>query len=543
MNELLVVVTALAVSILVIPAMMRLAPRLGMIDVPDVRKVHARPVPRVGGFGIALGALAALFVIGPEGAWIRFYVAGALVLLVFGALDDSREMGHYTKFAGQFLAVIPIVWFGDVWVSSFPFLSAPLPEAIGKPFTALAIVGVINAINHSDGLDGLAAGVSALSLGCCAYLANLTGDVTLVVLCLAVLGGLFGFLRFNTHPASVFMGDAGSQFLGFSLGTFAVVLTQQSNSSVSMALPLLMLGVPVIDILAVFYLRVSGRMNWFRATRNHVHHRLLDLGFEQYRAVVLIYAMQTYFVICAIVFRHESDVLLLALYAIPCALLFAALSAAERFGWHARRQGADSIAARTFGQAAPAAADRLVVAAVAGAVPAYFLAGALSVRSLPQGTGLALTALLAALVPAVLFPRRAWSAIPAKVAVYALAPLSVYAVERQLTSIAPGVLVATTLFYGLLAVAVALAWKFPRDQDFAPTTMDFLVAVFAVTASMFAGGFGGGASLAGLLVKVVILLYACELIFSRAGRRAREMLPLAALASVLFALVTGTATA
>src|SRR5262245_8207109 len=171
MNELLAITTALVVSIAVIPMMIRLAPRLGMVDLPDARKVHLRPVPRVGGIGIALGALAAILVMAPQAGWVHFYVAGALVLIVFGALDDSREMGHYTKFVGQFLAVIPLVWFGDLWVSSFPFLATPLPAEIGKPFTAFAMVGVINAINHSDGLDGLAGGESLLSLACLAYLA------------------------------------------------------------------------------------------------------------------------------------------------------------------------------------------------------------------------------------------------------------------------------------------------------------------------------------------------------------------------------------
>lgn len=542
MSELLVAVTALAVSIAVIPTMIRLAPRLGMIDVPDPRKVHARPVPRVGGIGIALGALAALLVIGPEGSWLKYYVVGALVLLVFGALDDSREMGHYAKFIGQFLAVVPLVWFGEVWVSSFPFLSAPLPEFIGKPFTALAIVGVINAVNHSDGLDGLAAGETVLSLGCCAYLAHLAGDATLVVLCLAVLGGVFGFLRFNTHPASVFMGDAGSQFLGFSLGTFAVMLTQQSSASLSMALPLLILGLPVIDILAVFYLRISGGMNWFRATRNHVHHRLLDLGFEQYQAVVLIYALQTYFVVCAIVFRHESDALVTALYLVPCMLTFGAIGLAEHFKWRPHGGRALVLRLRDNDSGKGTRFAGRVVAAVAWAVPAYFLAGALSVRSLPAGVEIALMVLLAALLWALALPRRRWPAAMAKIAVYSLAPLWVYAVERQLTSIAPGLLVATTVFYSLLAVAVALAWTFSRDQDFAPTTMDFLVAVAAVSASMLAGELGGGARLAELLVKVVILLYACELILSRAGRRARRALSMAALASVVCALLTGSGT-
>src|SRR5262249_553564 len=153
------------------------------------------------------------------------------------------------------------------------------------------------AINHSDGLDGLAGGETLLSLFGIAYLAYLAQDPMLALMCFAVLGGIFGFLRFNTHPARVFMGGAGSQFLGFPLGPFVVALRTQSSPGLSMALPLLLLGLPVIDILAVFYLRATSGMNWFRATKNHVHHRLLELGFDHYQAVVAIYALQTAFIV------------------------------------------------------------------------------------------------------------------------------------------------------------------------------------------------------------------------------------------------------
>src|SRR5262249_48046267 len=156
MTLLFAVLTAVVVSIAVIPLMIRLAPRLHMVDQPDPRKVHAHPVPRVGGIGIALGTIVAVALLVGLHGWLAYYVAGALVLVVFGALDDSFEMGHYAKFAGQIIAVLPLVYLGGLWVSSVPFLSQPLPPALGKAFTVFAIVGVINAINHSDGLDGLA---------------------------------------------------------------------------------------------------------------------------------------------------------------------------------------------------------------------------------------------------------------------------------------------------------------------------------------------------------------------------------------------------
>jgi len=539
MSVLLVIVTALTISVAVIPLMMRLAPRLGMIDAPDPRKVHARPVPRVGGIGIALGALLAMLVAGSHAGWLGWYLGGAAVLLVFGALDDALELGHYTKFVGQFLAVVPMVWFGGVWVSSFPFLAEPLPAAIGKPFTAFAIVGVVNAVNHSDGLDGLAGGESVLSLGCIAYLAYLAGDLALVLAAFAVLGGVFGFLRFNTHPARVFMGDAGSQFLGFSLGTFAVVLTQQSYPGLSMALPALILGLPVVDILAVFYLRVSGGMNWFRATRNHVHHRLLGLGFDHYQAVVVIYALQSFFVVCAIVFRHDSDLFVAALYLLPCTLVFAGLTLAERRGWRARRDQRESDLSRVLGGDRAAGIASALTATLAIMVSMYFVAGAIAVRVLPEGTAPALGAIVLALAATLWKPGRDWAGVVQRVCVYSLAPLWAYGVERQLQAMAPALLVSTVPFYGFIAIAIGLVWKLSRDQDFAPTTMDFLVAVVAVAVTLLAGNFApsGQVAIAALLVKIVVLLYACELVYSRAAPRWRAAFNLAALASAAIALV------
>lgn len=531
MAALLAITTALAVSVAIIPLMIRLAPRLGMIDVPDPRKVHARPVPRVGGLGIALGALAAILAVAPHASWVAWYVAGVVVLVGFGALDDSREMGHYTKFIGQFLAVIPMVWLGGVWVAALPLVPWPLPPEIGKPFTAFAIVGVINAINHSDGLDGLAGGETLLTLACVAYLAHLAGDSVLVLMCFAVLGGIFGFLRFNTHPARVFMGDAGSQFLGFSVATFVVVLTQQSEPSLSMALPLLVLGLPVADILAVGFLRARARMNWFRATRNHIHHRLLGLGFDHYQAVVLIYSLQTFFVVAAIVFRHDSDALVLALYAVPCVAVFAFLTLAERRGWRLPRRDAAVLVPRRA-----AAVAHALTLGVAIALPAYFLAGGFAARTLPEGTAPALIAVALVLALSAAAPRLAWLELPARVGLYGLVPLWVYGLERQIQALAPVALASTVPFYAALALAIGAVWKLGRDHEFAPTTMDFLIAAVALGAAFFSGGLAQGPALAPLLVKIVVLLYGCELVETHGGARARRLLHGCAAAAALLAL-------
>src|SRR5262249_9548681 len=154
--------TALAISMALTPVMIHLAPRLGMVDLPDPRKVHAVAIPRVGGIGIVVGALASILLWVPLQPWIVAYLLGSLVLFAFGILDDSMELGHYVKFVGQLVAAAAVVYGGDLWVSQLPFVSEPVGPQIGKPFTMFALVGMVNAINHSDGLDGLAGGESLL---------------------------------------------------------------------------------------------------------------------------------------------------------------------------------------------------------------------------------------------------------------------------------------------------------------------------------------------------------------------------------------------
>jgi len=531
MTLLLAVLTAVVVSIAVIPLMIRLAPRLHMVDLPDPRKVHARPVPRVGGIGIALGTIAAIALLTRLDGWLAYYVAGALALVVFGALDDAFELGHYAKFLGQLIAVVPLVYVGDLWISSVPFLSQPLTPAIGKAFTVFAIVGVINAINHSDGLDGLAGGEATLSLCCIAYLANAAGDMTLVLLALAALGGIFGFLRFNTHPARVFMGDAGSQFIGFSIGVFTVALTQRTSTGLSMALPLLVIGLPIVDIVAVFAMRIAGGVNWFRATKNHIHHRLLGLGFDHYQAVLLIYGVQTFFVLSAIAFRYESDVLVTALYLVPCALLFASLAAGERSGWRVRERSGVSRMARI------ARLSRWLIRVVALAVPAFLASGSLAAAHLPAGSAPALLAAALANVAALAFPNARALRLASRGCLYGLAALWVFAVEGA-AGPAPHFLdVLLTGYFAALALAVAPVWKLAADSEFAPTTLDFLIAVLVSVTAFVSGGIQDQPGVAALMVKVVILLYACELVEVYAGPRGRALLRLCGAAGAGIALL------
>ncbi|MEJ1964435.1 MAG: MraY family glycosyltransferase [Gammaproteobacteria bacterium] len=291
-----------------------------------------------------------------------------------------------------------------------------------------ALVGVINAINHSDGLDGLASGETMLSLIAIAFLGYLCDDSLLVGIALATIGGTLGFLRYNTHPARVFMGDAGSQFLGFTLGVLLIYLSQVAYTSASAALPLLLVGLPIADILAVLYLRISGGMNWFKATRNHIHHRLLGLGFSHFQTVVIIYSVQAALVVGAVLMRYQSDFLIGAAYFAVIAGLFCFLSFAERRNWKLDPHGL----AASFRLPAPLqrltdnkTLRSLPLMTITLVVPVFMLYGALSVKAIPSDFGAAASA-LAALVLTQMLRGRATGSVIMKVALYVTAAFSAY---------------------------------------------------------------------------------------------------------------------
>ena len=518
---LILLISAAVISMAVIPLMMRVAPMLGMIDMPDSRKVHAQPVSRVGGIGIVIGALIPLLIWLPADDMLFTYFIGAAVLMIFGAVDDARELGHFVKFIGQGIAVITMVYFGDLWVARIPFVDFTLPPAIGKPFTVFAMVGVINALNHSDGLDGLASGEALLSLIAIVYLSALVGggNDAAVAVAMVTIGGLFGFLRFNTHPARVFMGDSGSQFLGFTIGFLAILLTQEIHTAMSPAVVLLLIGLPIVDILVVFYLRASGGMNWFKATRNHIHHRLLDLGFAHYETVVIIYSVQALLVASGIVLRYQSDWLLAGIYAGACAGLFAMITLAERRGWKAGQGTFTAPLSTALAELRDSRVLRsLPYQVLMVSVPLAIVTGAAVVTAVPRDFAVISLVLAAVLSIEMLFGRENVSIIRRGI---------VYVTIVFLTYLlAAGAVPEDTLlprmeivFFGVLAVAVALTIRYSREVEFRTTPTDYLLLFIVLAVGVLPGELFAGNEVAAGLIKAVILIYASELLLhARASR-------------------------
>lgn len=514
LNSLLLFVTAMVISMTIVPIMIRLAPSIGMVDLPDPRKVHTVPIPRVGGIGIVIGAIIPIFFWLPFEPVITAYLFGCLVLLVFGVWDDSCELGHYVKFIGQFIAVLPAVFYANLYVVNLPLIGE-IPEIVGQIFTVIAIVGMINATNHSDGLDGLAGGLSLLSLACIGYLMYMVGDTAMVFIVVSVMGGVFGFLRYNSHPAKVFMGDGGSQFLGFSLGFLVIVLTQKSNPALSPALPLLILGLPVVDILAVFYLRISGGMNWFKATRNHIHHRLLDIGFTHYESVIVIYLIQMLLILCSFKFMYDFDWLLLVVYLLITISVFSFLTISERVGFKLNRVGGASVIDGFINRKLKSKAFMQIMAGyIVFAISLIFLWISLAITSVPKDIGY-LSLGLVVLSVSVFFFVKVYIRVLSKLVLYVTAAFIVYLDYIYLNFGNSLNYEIEATIYILMAIAAVLVIKFDDVVDFTMSPLDYLMAIIVVIAFSVFNLTPQNSQYGNYILKMILLFYGCELVEKR----------------------------
>ena len=329
---------SLLTTIALIPVLSAVAKRFHVLDAPNERKVHERPIPRTGGIAMATGAIIPIFLWAHGDNFVRFYLAGAAIVILFGFIDDCRDISPKWKFLGQFAASLVVIFLGGVKIRTLGMLLpgfGDLPGWISVPLTVLAIMGVTNAINLADGLDGVAGGICLLIFCTIGYLAYLEGDVIIGLVCLAMAGAIFGFLRYNTHPATVFMGDTGSQFLGFSAITLSLNLTQ-GNTALSPVLPLLLLGIPVLDTLLVMILRLARGKSPFSADKNHIHHNLMALGLHHGESVIVIYTCQMTLVVAAFLLRFYSDWLLLGVYLAFSSVAVFLMALANGNGWQSR---------------------------------------------------------------------------------------------------------------------------------------------------------------------------------------------------------------
>lgn len=298
--------TAMLAAAIMIPPVSRVAVRFGGIDRPDERKVHRDETPRLGGIAIFLSFLFTFLMFTDVDQTTRGFVAGALVVFLTGLLDDLATLSPRQKLAGEVAAALVGLTLGGIWLDSIGDLFGFGEISLGwfsKPFTVFAVVGVMNAINLIDGLDGLAAGVSAIACLVFGVLGYWSGNTVLTLLAVGLLGSLMGFLWHNSYPARIFMGDSGSLFLGYCMGVFSIMLVNNGQFHISPMLPVLILGVPLIDTLVVMGTRFRRGGGVFVPDRTHIHHRLLDLGVGHKMTVIIVYGVSYLFAISALLFR------------------------------------------------------------------------------------------------------------------------------------------------------------------------------------------------------------------------------------------------
>jgi UDP-GlcNAc:undecaprenyl-phosphate GlcNAc-1-phosphate transferase len=283
---------ALLIVVLLTPAVGGMARILGVVDRPEQRRLNRRPIPRLGGLAIFLGIVVPALAFLRLGDEMRGILIGAGVACVVGAVDDFRGLAPLPKLAGQVLAASIAVSFG-VWIDHFtlPFLGAvDLPEWVGGPLTVFWIVAVMNMVNFLDGMDGLAAGVCAISGGTFAVLALSLNRIDAAILSAIVAGACVGFLRHNFFPARIFMGDSGALVLGFTLATVSVSGLLKTASAVVLFAPLVVLAVPILDTSFVVARRLKYRQSPFAPDQAHLHFRFLRRGFSQRRAALTMWA-------------------------------------------------------------------------------------------------------------------------------------------------------------------------------------------------------------------------------------------------------------
>jgi UDP-GlcNAc:undecaprenyl-phosphate GlcNAc-1-phosphate transferase len=281
---------AFAAAALLTPLVARMARRIGAVDDIKARGLAREATPLLGGLGIFAGTIVAAVLFLPESPRTDAILAGAAVIVIVGAIDDARELPPGVKLLGQVVAALVLV-LSDVTVQTFtlPFLGHVDLHELGDPVTLIGLVAIMNVVNFSDGVDGLAAGVCAISAAAFAVIAFDLGRDSAAILAAITAGAALGFLVHNFHPASVFMGDCGSNLLGLLLGAIIVEGSLKTNALIALIGPLVVLAVPFLDTGFVIAKRLKYRRPVYRGDSNHFHHRFHRIGFSQRRTVLYLY--------------------------------------------------------------------------------------------------------------------------------------------------------------------------------------------------------------------------------------------------------------
>lgn len=504
---------SLFVSMALVPLLMRYADFLGLVDTPDgIRKIHSQVIPKSGGLAIAIAVFVSVIYNLEFIIELVPLLTGALIIVIFGYLDDRFDLNYKWKFVGQIIAILIFI------IGTPQLFESDAMGLVQKILTYVVIflflLGTSNAINLSDGLDGLAAGVTFLSLGLIGFIAFESEVNAVMLVALATMGALMGFLRYNTHPAKVFMGDTGSQFIGFTSAGLAVYLSQSSASAINPILPLLILGLPIMDTLMVMAVRIYSGKSPFYPDKNHIHHQLMKFGFYHYEAVAILYLLQILLVSVSGLIRFNDAAILIGLYFVFVMGCLGFLYFANSKQWKFRSLHDSS----SFLERRNPLFRKLnwiyehngtMILIIISTI--WLFIGAMSAQHHVSIRPLALMLLIAAFVVGILFPKR--TAFSTRIVTYSSTVLGLYAFSitediKQYSGFINILLVCLVVF-------IALAIRLTRKELFTLNNQDLIILFLLLISPLLPLAGDDGIKIGEMLFRIMVIIYAIEYLMSR----------------------------
>lgn len=332
------VVLALLIAFTTTPAVRALAHIIGAIDVPrDNRRMHKKPIPRIGGLSIFLAFVisTALFCEINE-ALISVYIGGLLIVVV-GVLDDINPLNAWVKLFAQIVAAVVAVLSG-VRLEFINLFGDYINFGVWSiPLTIFWIVGLTNAINLIDGLDGLACGVGGIASISLFLVVLIKGDVQSAIITAALAASCFGFLPFNSNPATIFMGDTGALFLGYTLAILSIEGVFKLHAVLSFLIPIAVFALPLFDTVNAFTRRIINHQSPFAPDKNHLHHKLIAYGFSQKQSVYIIYSICAILGIAAVTFTADRPLRASLILVVGIAVLTVYVLLVSKYGFNSKR--------------------------------------------------------------------------------------------------------------------------------------------------------------------------------------------------------------
>ncbi|WP_416198738.1 MAG: UDP-GlcNAc:undecaprenyl-phosphate GlcNAc-1-phosphate transferase [Sporanaerobacter sp.] len=304
--------TATVISLIMTPFAKKIAYRVGAIDVPkDNRRVHKKPIPLLGGLAIYIATMVSILIFLPIDKTMISIVIGGSIIAISGIIDDIKDLSPKMKLFFQILASIVLI-LGDVKID---FVTNPFSKGstllylkgFSIPITIFWIVGITNTINLIDGLDGLAAGVAMIASLSLLFVASGFGYGTVMIMSIIIAGACLGFLPYNFNPAKIFMGDTGALFLGYMLSVVAIEGVMKSVATIAIVVPIIILGLPIFDTTFAIFRRLLNGRPIMEADKGHLHHKILQRGFNQKQTVLILYLISAAFGVSAVLIAKANS--------------------------------------------------------------------------------------------------------------------------------------------------------------------------------------------------------------------------------------------